>query len=1271
MHNQTTSSALQFHVTSNMIAASAGTGKTYQLASRYIALLVLGAKPEEIIALTFTRKAAGEFRNRILHALAEGACWKADEYQKGARNPLTVRVWDVLSGLSINAEGRAVPAGNPVALLPPTAALVRLAEEKGCFPEDLYHEDAELQAYYRFDEPNADTFARLLKQMVAVLSRLKLTTIDSFFASLVTTNSMELGMNSAEPLDPADEANVEAAAIREYLDIQGTDEQSRAEFLRMFSLLTDGVGNKTQTKIASELKTFLSLYHFLPASTLWGNVAAFGVDVPLHVATAEEYETYQEHAEQLRYLLYKSEPGMMDATSRNQLHLLSNGALTLGKTAAKLLETVRENYPYLQELVFIQQNIGRQNEEMPQLQSAAEKALPAPQLYGWSKGAAEVLAKLSVSKQCNDKAKQNSFRKAVESLIQSSRYNKVLLEVKHLALLLQEEAVPCRLRAVSEKSAAMKTLLDGYAENYEKRMRTDGKLTFADMARMANALMRMDNADARLLRHHVAYRMGAELHHWMLDEFQDTSEDQFATLQPLLSPIAEDAGAHEEDFADEEWQAVAPASLQGRLVHQPHHVAADSIFVVGDVKQSIYGFRTGKTEAFDRLKSDPEWSTALRHSRLTQSFRSSPVIMGKEGFINTLFDALHHVECSEDELSRCIEKEPVTSLPAFTGHLAAKNIPGYVEISVVAPPNKDDLDDDSTLKTRIYNAIIEQLGKLTDADSRPINNMSIAILVRSNTEADEIMAHLATKMPALPRLLVKDSLVAADSPLGEMLLYFFRWLQHPADAAALGVVRASFLGKLFMKSKVAPKRAELLDTLQHIGYAALLEQLLELLDAADCRKNHHTITLWKNSALSADIAGLSLAEWVNHMKKLSVQGVSNAGAVQIMTMHKSKGLEFDAVILPYCSKEAVDSTKHLEYLVTDDASSILLPPGKTEELPILDEPFTGMVAQWQKEQRREAYNLLYVAATRAKYANYIICHGQDLIDKINKTTQKFEWKSAARSTAGLIRQAVAYLTQDLELLGKVDKNQVIYTHPEGDSNWFEHLKVPVETEPQAQQDTHSALGDAIPRRSRVRPSSLAKDEAKPQHDAHANPATRHSNSSTGMDFGTDVHLCWEDITWANAETLQRLKTAAVHKPECQVVYDALQQPDIRALFTEHPGQEVYNEQHIEAITCHNEWLSGTIDRLVLTTDATGQPIAAHIIDFKTNTPCAKKGYASFYEWLSDYYAGQMQPYKQLIYEAFGLPSKDIRVSLVSCPKDSAACVLTYADEKLPIEMKKR
>ena len=117
--------------------------------------------------------------------------------------------------------------------------------------------------------------------------------------------------------------------------------------------------------------------------------------------------------------------------------------------------------------------------------------------------------------------------------------------------------------------------------------------------------------------------------------------------------------------------------------------------------------------------------------------------------------------------------------------------------------------------------------------------------------------------------------------------------------------------------------------------------------------------------------------------------------------------------------------------------------------------------------------------------------------------------------------------------------------------------------------------------------------------------------------------------------------------------------------TRHPGQEVYQEQSVEAINDKNEWVSATIDRLVLTHDTTGQVQAAHIIDFKTNKPIPRDGYNDFESWLLAHYKGQMSAYAKLISKAFGLPATAITVSLISCPREGKAQVLTYTDNMKP------
>lgn len=1248
-HKNIVEASLEYHVTSNRIAASAGTGKTYQLASRYIALLVLGAKPEEIIALTFTRKAAGEFRNRILHALAEGADDKA--HPKNGRNELAVRVWEVLSGLSVipteYGPWEVVDASNEVALLPVTSALVRYAASLRQYPEELYNADAELQSYYKLPPTNAATFSRLLANVVAVLSKLKLSTIDSFFSSLVATNSLELGMNNAAPLDPASEIAVRAEAIRYYLDEHGSDNEKRLAFLDMFRCITEGVGNSTIPQMEKNINDFLRLYHELPPTTQWGNIEAFESSADFRLATDEEMISYADEQAALKSLLAQYGTSLLEERAFRQLVELSEGGMRLKLDAQKLINHY-ENLPLL--MPAVQLLIQAYQSGLP-FSPEVEAAVSLWEKQGskFKEASKHKAAVTNIIKSLRGELKRKLSAAQENSIAQFAAAVKIweidagnapLIRIVQAANTLAKLAIPRKLRLTAERTAALRRLLADYAAIYDEHVKAAGQLSFDDIARLAQELMLRNEADEHLLRHHVAYRMGGLLRHWMLDEFQDTSEAQFETLTPLLQPIAEEAQYNAIDFADEQWREKMPTCLREYLKDgETHHVAKESLFIVGDTKQSIYGFRTGKTDVFERLAAMEPWKTPLRSSLLQRSFRSSPIIMQ---FVNELFAALGQVETPPDGNLACIEQPAVQFSHDFLQHSSATNIPGFVEMTFVAPPCH--ADGEESQKTRILEQIVTTLRKLTVEDKTPKNGMSIAILVRSNDNADEILNYLRDAMPELPTLLVKDSLAAVACPMGEMLLYFFKWLLHPSDAAALNVCKVSFLGGLMVGDSSQLHAAWMRD-LQSIGYYGVVQRLLAELPLEDTQENASVIRCWVREAIAFDASGGELTEWVNRMKNLSVQAAGASGAVQIMTMHKSKGLEFDAVILPYISVEATDTEKKLGYFISEDYRSFILPPGPKDEWGLYGSAFTSLVTKWQQKQRQEEYNLLYVAVTRAKRANYIIGHGVNLFD-----SKKESFKSAARSVAGLLRQACAYMPGHHEInLGELESNQTYITM--GTPDWYESLanKQPA----LLPQYAPTPLGPAIVRRSRISPSSLAQAEDKPVVEVVDTPANIRNQRFayiSGAGFGTQMHACWEELV-SLAEKPVWLQPQAPRTEVQEVVYQALQQPAVAALFTPQSGVSVYNEQAIEAINEHNEWISATIDRLLLTHDDSGRVIAAHIIDFKTNRPSPKDGFPDFYTWLCAHYKAQMMTYRNLVAAAFSIPSSAIELSLISCPKD--------------------
>ncbi len=194
-----------------MILASAGSGKTYALTNRFVRLLAGGAAPERIVALTFTRKAAGEFFDEILHKLARAAA------DPGA------------------AEKLAAEIGAP-----------RL---------------------------RAADFLRLLRAVIEAMPRLSLGTLDSFFARIVRNFPLELGLGGEFTLLEEPAARQERRRVLARLFTAGGEpDAAQKDFIEAFKRATFGAEEK---QLARRLGAFLDehgeAYLDAPRAELWGN----------------------------------------------------------------------------------------------------------------------------------------------------------------------------------------------------------------------------------------------------------------------------------------------------------------------------------------------------------------------------------------------------------------------------------------------------------------------------------------------------------------------------------------------------------------------------------------------------------------------------------------------------------------------------------------------------------------------------------------------------------------------------------------------------------------------------------------------------------------------------------------------------------------------------------------------------------------------------------------------------------------------------------------
>ncbi|HEY8962162.1 MAG TPA: 3'-5' exonuclease, partial [Luteolibacter sp.] len=486
------------------------------------------------------------------------------------------------------------------------------------------------------------------------------------------------------------------------------------------------------------------------------------------------------------------------------------------------------------------------------------------------------------------------------------------------------------------------------------------------------------------------------------------------------------------------------------------------------------------------------------------------------------------------------------------------------------------------------------------AEIRPVERgLSCAVLVRSNKQARALVDLLRKEFPGMPVEMDAEIELANDNPLGVALLDLFRWLAHPSDDYALGHVTHSPLGRVLENfgETNAHRWHACREKVTRDGMAGLLAEL-----SAGLRRNGAL-----NAFLEERLEGITRAafdydesgdrdfdSWLARLEKLKQREHSSSGAVQVMTLHKAKGLEFDLVVLPDLGGGAFDDPSKAGMLEFKDAAGrievLLLPPKKLlmEADPELKERFET----WASDQCYERFCNLYVALTRAKHATYV------LLPKAPKTpSSQRRFDLWLRDAVGDEGAKVSWAGREWHALAE-----------RGDAGWFKRAnknertsETPVEA---------IMLGQAMPRRERTSPSGSKMGAV--------------SHSPDGMRFGRAVHAAFERVGWVDEEVPVLPESEAG-----DLVRGLIEVPELRPLF-ECRGRniELLREQPMEAIL-DGKWLSGVLDRLHVMRDAGGKVVALEAIDFKTDA-------VTNADELAKRYAGQMDAYRRALREAFGV-----------------------------------
>lgn len=463
--------------------------------------------------------------------------------------------------------------------------------------------------------------------------------------------------------------------------------------------------------------------------------------------------------------------------------------------------------------------------------------------------------------------------------------------------------------------------------------------------------------------------LNAGWRHVLIDEFQDTSREQWEILRELIL----EALAH-----------------------------GGSLFCVGDVKQAIYGWRGGDWRLFLEPLRGSTFPCVPDHARtqagLPFNRRSCPDIVD---FNNACFGDLADPEKrrglvlaiargkDEDDVRASLD-QALSRLYCDARQLPWKNCQGQIHTTVLKA---------ETLEEYASTAMQTLVRDVQALRQRKTSLGDMAVLVRTNAEAGECAkALLGQDIPTI----TEQSLTIAAHPLVRGLLALLAWLDNPDDDAALYAVCKSpllastvaapeallscFAGtgqdrgqapalRLVLQHQEPDAWARFLQPfLEHAGFAGAYEALL----AATSRFALRSLPLgeWAwvekllEAAWNAEMDGAAslpgfLEYWRRQGHECAAGLPEGLNAVRVLTVHKAKGLEFPRVFMPllgYGPKNRQDY--HL--LRATGSEPFLAAAARPRSAEV-----AAAVAQELVKSLAEELNLLYVALTRATQAMHL------------------------------------------------------------------------------------------------------------------------------------------------------------------------------------------------------------------------------------------------------------------------------------------------------------
>ena len=837
--------------------ASAGSGKTFTLATEYIRLLVENPQSyRTILAVTFTNKATEEMKMRILSQLY---------------------------GIAHQ--------------LPDSDGYLQAIQERTGFNPQLISERA----------------AMALDNLLNNYNYFRVETIDTFFQSVLRNMARELDLTTNLRIGLNDYQVEELAVDQLISDLTTTD----LILQWILKYIMENIQDDKSWNVISQIKTF-----------------------GRHIFR-DDYKAVSRQLEQKM-----SEPGFFDDYTRRLRDIRQAAEERMKQIGESFFETLESEQLTIDDLSNKNRGIAGFFLKLQKgiFDPTIENATVANCLGNAEKWVAKTHPRRELILSLADGTLGDILRYAVDERPRQWRlYKSADLTLRHLNQLRLLSSIEQKVHALNE---------------------ANNRFLLSDTQQLLHSLI--GESDSPF----IFEKIGTQIEHVMIDEFQDTSTIQWRNFHVLLA----EAMSHEHT----------------------------SNLIVGDVKQSIYRWRSGDWRLLNGIEN--QFSEQQIETRnLQTNYRSQRRVIA---FNNAFFRHAAQLEyLAQQELSP-LEAEQLKK--------------AYADVEQLIPDKREDagLVDIRLLPAADYEESVLQLTSdiVTSLMAQNVSQRSIAILVRNNASIPVIARHFLATMPGVS--IVSDEAFRLDASSAVCLIVSaLRLLVHPDDQLTKAAIvktwqqdilhRAASDNELLLADNnldalLPPDYIEAFTALRSLPLYELCERLYAIFRLSEIEGQGAYLCAFYDqltdfiSDNTSDIDTF-LHEWDDNLHTKTIQSDETNG-IRLISIHKSKGLEFAHVICPFCDWPLEHTGNVLWCTPTEEPFSDLpIAPIDYSQKHMMGTIYEPDYLQEHLQTTVDNLNLLYVAFTRACESLYVIGR-----------------RGAKGSRSALIEQALPLVANDLQ-----------------------------------------------------------------------------------------------------------------------------------------------------------------------------------------------------------------------------------------------------------------